>query len=192
MDWKDVAKKVAGLGLPLLANALLPGSGAAVSAVAGAFGLTEVTPDAISQAIDRDPDAAVKLAQIQADKTVELARIVAQQETEARHDETKDAGQVNETMRAELAAASGYRAGWRPLFGYMMALSVGLLFIGIVHAIWVFPANAVDLLKAATDLVMTALVVLGVNIHKRSQDKQTALGDRPTGLLEALAQRIAK
>lgn len=192
MDWKDIGKKVAGLGLPLLANALLPGSGAVVAIVAEALGVTDPTPDNIAKAIDADPDAAVKLAEIQSTQRIELARIAMQGQVAERQADSADTAQVNETMRAELVSPSGYRAGWRPLYGYILAISTGGLFAGIIHALWVAPGDAVNLLKAATDLIVVALVVLGVNITKRSQDKATAVGDRPLGLLEAVASRIAK
>lgn len=193
MDWKDLGKKIAGFGLPLLANAILPGSGAAVAAVTAALGLPgDSAPDTISKAIDADPEAATKLAQIEADKTVELARIVAQQAMAERQADSADTAQVNETMRAELAAPSGYRAGWRPLFGYMIALSIGGLFAALIHAIWVAPADTVKILEAAANLIVFSLAVLGVSVKKRSDDKAAALGDRPLGIFEAVASRIAK
>ena len=189
MNWSDLGKKIAGLGLPLLANAVLPGSGAAVAAIEEALGLhTGSSPDAISKAIDADPEAAIKLAQIQADKEVELARLVAQQNIAALDSEDKQQAQINESMRAEIASPHGVRAGWRPLYGYIMAVSTGAIFLALVHAMWVQPDKAVDLMKAAADLIVVSLTVLGVNIHKRSQDKQAAMGGRPLGLFESIAQ----
>lgn len=64
MDLGDLGKKIAGKGLRLLAN-VIPGGGIVMDLVADALG-TDPTPDAIAKAIDEDPAAALKLAELQA------------------------------------------------------------------------------------------------------------------------------
>lgn len=192
MNWTDVGKKIAGLGLPLLANALLPGSGAVVATVAEALGVTDPTPDNIAKAIDADPDAAVKLAEIQSNQRIELARIAMQGQVAERQADSDDVAQVNKTMRAEAASSGWYKGGWRPYFGYIVSTCIGATFIALVHAMWVKPEDIVNILNSAADLIVVSVAVLGVNIHKRSQDRQTAFGDRPLGIMEAVAQRIGR
>jgi len=87
--------------------------------------------------------------------------------------------------------------GWRPVFGYAVALTwtvqmLGLV-AGVVWAIAVEPARAGEMIGALAALVgaltaqwAVALTVLGVQVHKRSQDKQVAAGQRPAGLVDAI------
>ena len=65
MDWKDVAKKIASVGLPILANAVAPGSGSIVALVTNALGLgSNATPEQVSAAV-ANPDNLVKLKELQ-------------------------------------------------------------------------------------------------------------------------------
>jgi hypothetical protein len=80
MDWKDVAGGVA-KAAPLLGGILggpVGGAiGGVISLIANAFGLTpeETTPDKINQLLQVDPQAALKLAEIEANNKLELQRI---------------------------------------------------------------------------------------------------------------------
>ena len=77
MDWKDVAGAV-GKAAPMLGTLLGGPAGAAVGAlVASALG-SGATPDEVNQALSTNPDAAVKLRQIEADRTVKLQELVTQ------------------------------------------------------------------------------------------------------------------
>jgi hypothetical protein len=65
MNWKDLGKQFAGVGLPLLANAIAPGSGSIVALVAHALGLApDAKPDEIAAAA-ANPDALLKLRELQ-------------------------------------------------------------------------------------------------------------------------------
>ena len=68
---------VAKVGGTLLTKAM-PLSKKAVEIVAEAFGVSEDNPDALALAIEKDPDAAVKIAEIQSTTKVELQRIILQ------------------------------------------------------------------------------------------------------------------
>lgn len=71
MNWSDVAK-LAGKAAPLLGTALGGPAGGAVGAiVASALGV-ENTPEAVSVAVKNDPDAMVKLRQIELDHESQL------------------------------------------------------------------------------------------------------------------------
>ena len=67
MDWKQVGNAAISVGAPLLGGALFGPAGAAVgSIIAGKFGVSpESTPEQVLTAINGDPDAALKLRQIE-------------------------------------------------------------------------------------------------------------------------------
>lgn len=65
MDWKSVGKQLIGVGLPLLGNAIIPGSGTAIALVANALGLgSSATPEQVATAIG-NPDNVLKLKELQ-------------------------------------------------------------------------------------------------------------------------------
>ena len=117
--------------------------------------------------------------------------------------ETESLKAINETMRAEYASGDKFKSWWRPAFGWSATVTWGIQSIAIVaaicYAVFARPDKAGDIINAVAALVgalgvqwSVALMVLGVNITKRSQDKQAAAGIAPpTGILGALTQRIA-
>ena len=75
MDWKEIAGAV-GKYAPILGTLVGGPAGTAIgSVIASALG-TEATPDAVSQALAVNPDAAVKLRQIESDERVKLQSMV--------------------------------------------------------------------------------------------------------------------
>ena len=78
MEWRDIAGAV-GKAAPLLGSLLGGPAGAAVGAmVASALG-TGGTPDDVAEAIKADPQALVKLREIEASKAVRLEELAAEQ-----------------------------------------------------------------------------------------------------------------
>ena len=74
MDWSDLGKTIAGFA-PLLGGVVGGPAGAGIgSIIASAFGV-EDEPDAIAAAIKNDPQAAVKLKEIELNNKVDLERI---------------------------------------------------------------------------------------------------------------------
>ena len=67
MDWKGVGNAVIKAGAPLLGGALFGPAGSVIaSIISGKFGVSpESTPDQVMAAINGDPDAALKLRQIE-------------------------------------------------------------------------------------------------------------------------------
>ena len=107
-------------------------------------------------------------------------------------------------MRAEVASEDRYVRRWRPTFGYAVSLALLIQAVGIVatclYAAMASPASAGPVINALGSMVSAlgaqwtvSLAVLGVNVAKRSQDKQVTAGQQPgTGLLGALASRLGK
>lgn len=192
MSLADIVSKAA----PILGGFLTAGpvgAGAvALKMLASEFGV-EPTEDAVSKAISADPDAAVKLAQIEADNKVALQRLLIE-------NKTAQLVAVNGTMQVEAKADDAYVRRWRPTIGYVVAFQFALVglavFIGVLGAVFYAKDAAQStaimqglaaLVGSMTVIIATECAVLGVNIHKRSQDKTVAAGITPApGLLSGL------
>lgn len=66
MNWKDIGKQAIQMGAPILGGALGVPAGAAVGAmIANQFGVDDPTPGNTMAAIKADPDAAMKLREVE-------------------------------------------------------------------------------------------------------------------------------
>lgn len=120
MNWKELGNKIAS-SAPLLGSALGgPLGGGLGSLVASVFG-AESEPDKIMAAIQADPNAAVKLQEIESQERVRLREIVADQTKVSLQEETKRLQSVNETMRNEAKSEHWLQWAWRPLWGVISA-----------------------------------------------------------------------
>jgi hypothetical protein len=123
---------------------------------------------------------------------VEYQRAIDEHALAIYQDETKRLQAVNETIRAEAASGDAYVRRARPTFIYAMAVSWLAQMVAVsVLVIWK-PEHAATVITAFVSLGTmwsVALAVIGVAVHKRSQDKQVAAGMAPTGLLEGLLRR---
>lgn len=184
--WSDIAG-VVGEAAPVVGGLLGgPAGSAAGRLVASALGVDD-DPDQVQRALKDDPEALARIKAMEQDHIRELRRMSLEAET-AR------LSQVNRTMRAEAASNDAYVRRWRPTFGYLCALTWAAQAGGIVYAIVATPAYAAELINAITALTPmwgVALAVLGINVHKRSQDKQVQAGQKPDGgMLGALTERL--
>jgi len=193
-DW-DGIKRVVSKTAPILGNALGPAGGVAGSLIAAALDV-EPEPNAIAQALERDPTAAIKLQQLQNDHRERLEAMTLEAETVRLQE-------INATMRAEAAADDPYVRRWRPTWGYATCLSWVITFLAIAAAIvgaaFVYPEHADKILGGIATLVGSmltlwgiALGVLGINIRARSRDKRARAGQDGTGALERLADALAR
>lgn len=121
MDWKDIAGTVAKsapmLG-GLLGGPIGAGVGAIGSLIASALGVGN-TPDEVSQALAVNPDAAVKLKEIESRRQVDLQALVIQAEATRLAAETASLAAVNATMQAEAKAEHWPTYTWRPFCGFV-------------------------------------------------------------------------
>lgn len=177
---KDTVAKAA----PLLGSALGgPAGGAIGGLIASALGV-ENKPDAVANALANNPEAAVKLRELEQAHKRELERMHLEAET-ARLSE------INKTMRAEATASDGYVRRWRPTFGYMVALTWMVQSVAIAWAMIAEPAEAAGLINAVTALTPMwgiALSILGINITSRSRDKRVSVGQDGRGLIDKLTE----
>ncbi len=192
----DLVSKVAPIIGGLLTGGPLGAGAVAIKMLASTFG-TSPEPDKIVAAIKADPQAAVKLRQLELDNKVELQRLSLE-------NETARIIAVNRTMRVEAAANDVYVRRWRPTIGYVVAgqmallgVSAFVLVIGAMQAKDPAQAKALfdglsSLISSLTAIMSVELAVLGVNIAKRSQDKAVSAGHAPAaGLLGALVGKLS-
>lgn len=161
MDWKEIGRTAASVGAPLLGGALFGPAGAAVgSIIAGKFGVSpDSTPDQVLTAIKGDPDAALKLREI------ETAHIEHLQELE------------NERLRIETAdvqsARNVHQHHWMPsaitmVMCAMFGAIVGALFI------WVIPGENKDIvvyMAGQVSGILTSCVTYWVGSTRVSANK---------------------
>ena len=185
MDWKDL-KGIVGKAAPLLGTLLGGPAGAAVgSLVASVLGVDN-EPDEVKKALEADPSLLLKLREAEMQQQTDLQRMMVESETQ-------QLAQVNETMRAELASGDKFKSYWRPLFGYVMALTWGAVMLAATYQILFKPDYAsatIASLGQLSGLWGIGLAVLGINVWKRSDDKAMAFGRQPEGILAAVATRI--
>jgi hypothetical protein len=113
MNWSDVGNKlrsIAGVSLPAIGTALGGPAGAAVGVMLGKALGTDTTPDAVAAALD--PEAAVKLRQIEAD--LSKAQIDA---------DVSVLQAVNTTMQTEAKADHWPTYSWRPFVGFCFGIA---------------------------------------------------------------------
>lgn len=129
MEWKEVAGAVA-KSAPMLGGLLFGPPGAAVGAVgamiASALGVGG-TPDEVSQALATNPDAAVKIKEIEKSRQVELQALTVQVITAQLAAESAAIQAVNATMQAEVKAEHWPTYSWRPFCGFVF----GVTFFGV-------------------------------------------------------------
>jgi hypothetical protein len=175
---------LAGIGLPLLTRVVRGGLKAVGNPVA----------DAAADALDK-VDETVARGEIPPERIAEANRHLERISAIEAERETEILTQVNRTMRAESGSDDAYVRRWRPTFGYIVSLTWALQFAAIAYAMVATPEYAHELVQAIVALTPAwgiALAVLGVNVVKRSRDKEVAAGlseAAKPGLLDRLLGR---
>jgi hypothetical protein len=183
--WQGV-KNVLGSGAPLIGGLIGGKSGEMVGRLLSSALGVENSPGAVESELKSNPDAFLKIKQMELDNQVELKRLMFQH-AELESEEQKIAiVNQNATMQAEIASNDAFVRRWRPTFGYSVCLAWVMLFFGVAFVMIFKPSQAADVVSAVvalTPLFGIALTVLGVGIHKRSQDKQVSAGLAPKGII---------
>lgn len=118
MNWKDITGLVGNVA-PMLGTLVAgPAGGAVGSIISSALGCAN-TPDDVKVALATNPDAAVKLAQIEKDRAVELQQLLVQSENNRLAADTSAIAAVNQTMIAETKAEHWASWMWRPYMGFV-------------------------------------------------------------------------
>lgn len=164
MNWMDIGKQAIQMGAPILGGALGGPAGAAVGAmIANQFGVDDPTPANIMAAIKTDPDAAMKL-----------------REVELRHQE-RLIELENDRFRIETAdvqnARSAHQHHWMPsaitmVMCAMFGAIVGALFI------WAIPGENKDIvvyMAGQVSGILTSCVTYWVGSTRASANKDSLL-----------------
>lgn len=193
MEWKDVAG-VVGKAAPLLGSILgsvVPGVGTAAGGAVGAMIASvlgsENTPDAIHAAIAADPQAAIKLAQIEADNRTQLAQIASAQAIATIQAETAQIQSVNQTMQAEGKSEHWPQWSWRPYIGFCTGTAFLVLTVLVSMLAWqavsgkdaAALAMIPQLVSAFAVLFSVPGAILGVASWHRGKTKRIAAGEAP-------------
>jgi Holin of 3TMs, for gene-transfer release len=118
MEWKDLAADVA-KAAPILGGLLGGPAGAAVGGlIASALG-TSNDPAQISAALATNPDAFVKLKQIESEQAVRLRELAVAAESNRLQAETAQIATVNTSIQAETKADHWPTYAWRPFIGFV-------------------------------------------------------------------------
>jgi len=196
MSWRDAVEEVAKYA-PAVAAAL--GGPAAGGITAGASRMVtgllgvEDSPAGLVGAM-QDTEKRAELIRINNEHREKFERLRLDAEAAQAAEETARLAEVNETIRTEAKADDAYVRRWRPTFGYLVAVSWALQSIAIGWTIIATPEEAgtvAQSITALTPMWSVALAVLGINVHKRSQDKQVAAGQQPGGFM-GMIKGIAK
>lgn len=164
MNWKDIGKQAIQMGAPILGGALGGPAGAAVGAmIANQFGVDDPTPVNIMAAIKADPDAAMKL-----------------REVELRHQE-RLIELENDRFRIETAdvqdARNAHQHHWMPsaitmVMSAMFGAIIGALFI------WAIPGDNKDIvvyMAGQVSGILTSCVTYWVGSTRASANKDSLI-----------------
>lgn len=160
MNWGEVAKKIASFAPAAAALLGGPAAGVIAGQISGALlGHDQGTQAEILTALG-NPDAAVKLAEIEAHAKIELKRLDNEREALA----VANAGQVNTTMGAEAASQHWPTYSWRPAIGFAVAFNVGFtsIVVGIAYmmVIWGLQGTEAEM-DAQTDALQHIPAMIG-------------------------------
>ena len=128
MDLKDLGKKLAGKGLKLLANTV-PFGGFVVDMVADALG-TDPTPDAIADAIDKNPEAAITLLTLQNTHKERLEELAIERERLALTAEQARLADVQSARAREVSIVTA--TGKKDINLYVLAWTVIVGFFSLM------------------------------------------------------------
>ncbi|MBL4748821.1 MAG: hypothetical protein JKY17_08775 [Magnetovibrio sp.] len=182
MDLSDLGALVADMA-PLLGKLLpIPGAGIAGSLIAAKFG-TKNEPSAIAAAINADPNAAFKLAEIESNNRTAL-------ESQLIQAETARILSVNQTMQTEAQSDKWWVSGWRPFWGFASGLAWAFLAICLGWAMVTgkdFGGMAAGFSTFPAIFWAIPLTILGVASHHRGKEKRHKAGEQPgRGVLDLI------
>lgn len=184
------------------------------AAISAAMGLAEVVPEVAGwlggddaeatagKVVDTaksitgadDAEAARQALKKNPEQLARVREALLQYRAETLAQETERLKAVNKTIRREAQSDDPWVRRWRPVWGYVSSATWAALMGGIVYVMAAHPQYTAEIIDAVTGLTPMwgiALAVLGVNVAKRSQDKQVAAGKDPgPGPLGGLLQRL--
>lgn len=185
---------------PLLGGAIGgPGGAALGGMIASAFGGDPNDPEDLMSKVQADPQAAVKLREIELHHKARLEEIAVQRAINLEAEDTKRIQAVNETMRAEAKSEHWMQWAWRPTCGFSLALGFVLLVVLIGWmSLSAISENRPELfshipgiVSAFTLLFGSMAAVVGVTAWHRGQEKRIKAGDdQSSPIVNALVKKL--
>lgn len=163
MDWKELGKTIANVGLPLLGSAVGGPGGAAIGKlITSALGLADgAKPDEIAAAIT--PENVVKLRELTTKHEEFMVKAAYDAEIAERQVERDEQAAVNATMQGEAKSEHWLQWSWRPLNGYSLAIGSLALVLGVLYLAGVAVlAKDLATLNAIPTVVMAVSAALAV------------------------------
>ena len=191
MNWNDVASAAGPLltkNAPLIGSLLgglipIPGGSAIGSEVgamlANAFGVAN-TPEAVSNAINSDPNAAAKVAAAE-DAAQSKWPALAQIATAQFQSNAAQSDNINATMRAELSAGQKWWS-WRNVYGYSVGIEATATSWVILYSLVWNPTifhNVSDSLSFFLSWYGMRFGLLGYIQNQASSEKVAAVTGQP-------------
>lgn len=153
MNWKDIGASI-GKAAPIVGGLLGGPAGAAIGTVVASTLGVEDSPDRVSDALRNDPEAIVKIQELQTNAQVELQKLAVTAEQNRIQAEVQQyAAEAADRDSARKLAAAQLNDWVRPSITILMILGA----IGIV--ILVFSGYSKDLLKDATASLTIGTVI---------------------------------
>lgn len=164
MDWSDVGKKIIAVGAPLLGGALGGPAGAAIGqVVASQFGITDKDPAKVFKAIEADPEAHLKLTELEFRHSERLIEL----ENEHFKLQTVDVQQARST----------HQHHWMPsAITLLLSIIYGSAFAAIMF--WVIPDNNKDMINfmlGQLSGMLSSCVIYWVGSTRASANKDELL-----------------
>jgi hypothetical protein len=178
MDWKDLTGALGKIA-PLIGVAVGGPAGPAIGAMISAALGTGNTPDEVSQALATNPDAAVKIKQIEATRQVDLQTLVVQAEANRIAADTSAIMAVNATMQTEAKSDHWPTYSWRPAIGFAVAFNTAAASLLVIMVYVAVVAGVSQAASAMSNLPMvlgalaaisaTVLPILGIASYFRGK-----------------------
>lgn len=130
MDWSEIGKSIIKLGAPLLGTVIAgPAGGAMGALIASTFGANPEDPQDVINKMSGDPDAAIKLIQIQSDNKVELGKLAIQK---LRIEQDAKELSFRDVKDARKQAANELELGKKDPMRNVMAFLVTITFVSMI------------------------------------------------------------
>lgn len=158
------------IGLPVLVNV-----------VAEALGSVDTPVTKGAAKALREVDEAIRRGQITPEQMAEANRHAEKMSEMELAERAANIGEINKSLRAEIASEDKFVRRMRPTFGYLMALTWAAQMMGVAYVIVFDTARAGAVLNAMSSLSAiwaVGLSVLGIYVYKRSEDKKLQNGER--------------
>ena len=124
MNWDSIKNKIGGVA-PVIATMFGgPMAGAVTKMIANTLGV-DATPDAIGAELERNPEALLKIKQLELDRF----KVEVDLEKTGIEADSKTIKEVNTSMREEGKSDKWWTSGWRPFWGFISATAFLVLVV---------------------------------------------------------------